>query len=204
MQGRGRIGAFGKRQIDQCGFAAHGGPILELPGQIGTRRGDAILPFHQLGQRQDRRDAAVMLAHFRQECARARQVADLLVVGKQTGQHFRQIVRIMARSALVGPDCGLVVAGIRFQPSFEDPGAHATGIGLVGARDGRAGGADVVGGAVTFGQFAFELRDQLAHRLAGHFFVTQGIVDRFLPVPLGLVDPDQVLQCLRRTLIDTG
>ena len=50
---------------------------------------------------------------------------------------------------------------------------------------------------MAVGEFAFELRDQLAHRLAGDFLVARGVLDRLRPVAFGLVDADQVLERLR-------
>jgi uncharacterized protein YhaN len=52
---------------------------------------------------------------------------------------------------------------------------------------------------MAIGEFAFELRDQLAHRLAGDLLEARGVLDRLRPVAFGLVDADQVLERLRRT-----
>ena len=59
---------------------------------------------------------------------------------------------------------------------------------------------DATGGRGTLAirNFAFELRDQLAHRLAGRGFVPARILDGLVPVALGLVDPDQVFERERR------
>ena len=55
---------------------------------------------------------------------------------------------------------------------------------------------------MAIGQFAFELRDQPAHRFAGGGLEARCILDRLLPVAFGLIDADQVAQCLRRALVD--
>ena len=60
VQGRRRICAFGQREVDQCGLASYGRTILQLSGQIAPGGCDALLAFHQSGQRQHGRDAAML------------------------------------------------------------------------------------------------------------------------------------------------
>ena len=203
VQGRRRIGAFGQREVDQCGLASHRRTILQLSGQIAPGGCDALLALHQSGQRQHRRDAAIVLAHLGQERTRTRQVAHLLVPGQQAGQYLGQVIGIVAGRPLERTDRRFGIARIGFDPAFDDAGADAASIGLVGARYRGARRFDVVGGTLAFGKLALELGDQLAHGLAGDFLIAQRVVDRLFPIALGLVDADQVLECLRRPLVDT-
>src|SRR5690606_19167781 len=190
LQGRGRIGTGGEGQVDQGGLATYRRAVLGLAREIGAGFGDAVLRLDQPRQREHRRDAAVVLAHLRQEVARAGGVAAALVGRQQRRQHLGQEIRIVPRRALEGADRGRVIAGVHLDASLQDAGAHEVGIGGVGARHRRAGAVGVSGGTQAIGQFALELADQLAHRLAGGGLVAQGILDRLGPAALGLEDAE--------------
>src|SRR5690606_18939385 len=204
VQGRLGVRLLGQGQVDQRGLAAHRGAVLELLGQVAAGGADALLGFHHPRQRQHRRDPAVVFAHLAEEGPRAAALADLRVAFQQHRQDHRQVVRVMARGTLERADGGLRVARLGFQPALGDAGPYRGGIGGIGARQRRARRVDVAVGALAVGQFALELRDQLAHRLAGGRLVAAGVLDRLLPVALGLVNADQVAQRLRRPLVEPG
>ena len=103
----------------------------------------------------------------------------------------------MACGALECPDGGSGIAGIRLDPALADAGAHRGRIRRIGTRDRGTRRIKVARRALPVRQFAFELRDQLAHRLAGGGLEAAGVLDGFFPVALGLVDADQVAQRLR-------
>lgn len=63
---------------------------------------------------------------------------------------------------------------------------------------------DVVGVVIVFGQFVFELVDQFVYWFVSDFFEVVGVVDCFFLVVFGLVDVDQVFECLWGVLVDLG
>lgn len=55
-----------------------------------------------------------------------------------------------------------------------------------------------------FGQFVFELFDQFVYWFVGDIFELGGVVDGFFLIVFGLVDVDQVFECLWCVLIQLG
>src|SRR5690606_7607095 len=82
-QGRGRVRAVGKAEIDQCRLAADRGAVLELFGQVGARGRHAFATLYHAGQGEHRGDAAIVLAHLGQERAGPRDVPYPVVTGQQ-------------------------------------------------------------------------------------------------------------------------
>src|SRR5690606_24587955 len=127
-QGRGRVRAVGKAEIDQCRLAAHRGAVLELFGQVGARGRHAFASLDHAGQGRLRGDAALVLAHLGQERACPRDIPYPVVTGQQRRHHFRQVIRVVARDPLERSDSGLVVARIHLDASLQHPRAHGVGV----------------------------------------------------------------------------
>ena len=102
------------------------------------------------------------------------------------------IHRIVPGSTLKGANGCRETFGVVLDPAFKHAGTDGIRIGGVCTRDRSTRLIAVACGAVAFGQLALELRDQLAHRLAGHRLEARRLVDCLLPIALGLVDVDQV------------
>ena len=180
--------------LDETVDPAHGRPAAQLGRNEPDGRGLALAFGDQVGQVQERRDAAVAIDDLAQVLHELVELAELAVTPGQRRDDILQIVRILELGAAVSLDGRLGPARVVRELRLNETRADALRVGIQRPAQAVATFLVPAGGEVLAGLLAMKLRDHRIEALAGRGTQAARRVNGVVPVLFLLVDDQQLLQ----------